>query len=259
MAIVRALDPVALRADFPIFDRDFGGRQLAYLDSAATALKPRVVADAMNDYLTALQRQRPPRRLRDRRGGDGGLRGSARQDRELHRRREPARDRDGPQRDRGDQPRRLRVGPAQHRQGRHDRRDRAGAPLEHRSVAAAHPGEGRGPRVRALRRGGAARPGVLRGAAAHEAQVGGVHPGQQRHRHHQPGPRDGRQGTRGRRAGARRRRPGRASSAGQRPGAGLRLLRLLAATRRSARQVPAHCGRGARSWRRCRRSWVVAR
>src|SRR5687767_15998817 len=52
MAIVRSLDPVALRADFPIFDRDFGGRRLAYLDSAATALKPRVVADAMNDYLT---------------------------------------------------------------------------------------------------------------------------------------------------------------------------------------------------------------
>lgn len=52
MAIVRALDPVALRADFPIFDRDFGGRRLAYLDSAATALKPRVVAGAMNEYLT---------------------------------------------------------------------------------------------------------------------------------------------------------------------------------------------------------------
>ena len=49
-AIVRALDPVALRADFPQFERDFGGRRLAYLDSAATSLKPRVVIDAVNEY-----------------------------------------------------------------------------------------------------------------------------------------------------------------------------------------------------------------
>jgi cysteine desulfurase/selenocysteine lyase len=52
MAIVHALDTAAIRADFPIFERDFGGRRLAYLDSAATALKPRVVADALTDYLT---------------------------------------------------------------------------------------------------------------------------------------------------------------------------------------------------------------
>jgi cysteine desulfurase/selenocysteine lyase len=52
MAIVHALDPVAIRADFPIFERDFGGRRLAYLDSAATSLKPRVVADAVGGYLT---------------------------------------------------------------------------------------------------------------------------------------------------------------------------------------------------------------
>jgi cysteine desulfurase / selenocysteine lyase len=51
MAIVPALDPVAIRADFAIFDREFRGRRLAYLDSAATALKPRVVADAMSDYM----------------------------------------------------------------------------------------------------------------------------------------------------------------------------------------------------------------
>ena len=30
MAIVRSLDPVALRADFDIFERDFKGRRLAY-------------------------------------------------------------------------------------------------------------------------------------------------------------------------------------------------------------------------------------
>jgi cysteine desulfurase/selenocysteine lyase len=52
MAIVRPLDPVAVRGDFPIFERDFGGRRLAYLDTAATSLKPKVVADAVHDYLT---------------------------------------------------------------------------------------------------------------------------------------------------------------------------------------------------------------
>ena len=51
MAIVPSLDPVALRADFEIFERDFNGRRLAYLDSAATSLKPRVVAEAMAGYL----------------------------------------------------------------------------------------------------------------------------------------------------------------------------------------------------------------
>jgi len=50
MAIARPLDPIAIRADFPLLDRDFDGRRLAYLDSAATALKPRVVIDAVNDY-----------------------------------------------------------------------------------------------------------------------------------------------------------------------------------------------------------------
>ena len=45
-----ALDPEVVRRDFPIFERDFGGRRLAYLDSAATALKPRAVIEAMDGY-----------------------------------------------------------------------------------------------------------------------------------------------------------------------------------------------------------------
>ena len=112
MAIVPALDPVAIRADFPIFERDFSGRRLAYLDSAATALKPRVVADAMSGYMTRYTRQRPSRHLHDRRGGDGRLRGRAgARSRTFINAPRPARDRHGPQRDRGHQPRRLRVGP----------------------------------------------------------------------------------------------------------------------------------------------------
>ena len=46
----RPLDPDVVRRDFPIFERDFGGRRLAYLDSAATALKPRSVIDAVDAY-----------------------------------------------------------------------------------------------------------------------------------------------------------------------------------------------------------------
>jgi cysteine desulfurase/selenocysteine lyase len=48
----RPIDPHAIRADFPLFERDFGGRPLAYLDSAATSLKPRQVLDAMAGYNT---------------------------------------------------------------------------------------------------------------------------------------------------------------------------------------------------------------
>jgi cysteine desulfurase/selenocysteine lyase len=48
----RPIDSVAIRRDFPMFERDFGGRSLAYLDSAATSLKPRAVLDAMDGYNT---------------------------------------------------------------------------------------------------------------------------------------------------------------------------------------------------------------
>jgi cysteine desulfurase/selenocysteine lyase len=43
-------DPQVIRRDFPLFGRDFDGRSLAYLDSAATSLKPRPVLDAMAAY-----------------------------------------------------------------------------------------------------------------------------------------------------------------------------------------------------------------
>ena len=45
-----ALDPQALRADFPQFERLIHGKRLAYLDSASTSLKPRRVLDAMDGY-----------------------------------------------------------------------------------------------------------------------------------------------------------------------------------------------------------------
>src|SRR3989344_2308916 len=44
--------PNYIRKDFPILNRKINGKPLVYLDSAATALKPRAVIDAMNDYYT---------------------------------------------------------------------------------------------------------------------------------------------------------------------------------------------------------------
>jgi cysteine desulfurase / selenocysteine lyase len=44
---------LALRADFPIFARRFSGRELVYLDSAATSQKPESVIEAQAEHLRA--------------------------------------------------------------------------------------------------------------------------------------------------------------------------------------------------------------
>ena len=46
----RVLDPLALRADFPILRREINGHPLVYLDSASSSQKPDVVIDAVADY-----------------------------------------------------------------------------------------------------------------------------------------------------------------------------------------------------------------
>ncbi len=51
MTIGAALDPTALREDFPILARQVGGRPLVYLDSAATSQRPRSVMDAEAEFL----------------------------------------------------------------------------------------------------------------------------------------------------------------------------------------------------------------
>jgi len=44
------IDARKLRADFPIFAQEFHGKPLAYLDSAASAQKPRQMLDAMQEF-----------------------------------------------------------------------------------------------------------------------------------------------------------------------------------------------------------------
>ena len=44
------LDAHTLRKDFPIFEQEFHGKPLAYLDSAASAQKPRQMLEAMQEF-----------------------------------------------------------------------------------------------------------------------------------------------------------------------------------------------------------------
>jgi len=47
---VTPIDPVALRADFPILDQEVHGHRLVYLDSAATSQKPFAVIETLDEY-----------------------------------------------------------------------------------------------------------------------------------------------------------------------------------------------------------------
>ena len=45
-----ALDPVAIRRQFPILSQEMNGRRLVYLDTAASSQKPEAVIDALSNY-----------------------------------------------------------------------------------------------------------------------------------------------------------------------------------------------------------------
>lgn len=46
-----AIDPVRIKADFPLLQREFNGRPLVYLDSANSSQKPQQVIDAMSRFM----------------------------------------------------------------------------------------------------------------------------------------------------------------------------------------------------------------
>jgi cysteine desulfurase/selenocysteine lyase len=50
LAGISAVEPLAPRADFPILSREIHGKPLVFLDSAASAQKPRQVLDAMDSF-----------------------------------------------------------------------------------------------------------------------------------------------------------------------------------------------------------------
>src|SRR6478672_13729767 len=47
---VTKLDARTLRADFPIFEQEFHGKPLAFLDSAASSQQPRQMLEALNRF-----------------------------------------------------------------------------------------------------------------------------------------------------------------------------------------------------------------
>ena len=48
--LIHTLDVEDIRADFPILDRKINGKDLVYLDNAATTQKPRQVINALTHY-----------------------------------------------------------------------------------------------------------------------------------------------------------------------------------------------------------------
>ena len=129
------LDSAVLRADFPFLE-ELAGREAARVPRLGV-VDAEAAAGARPDarVLRARVRERPSRRLPARRAGDRGVRGRAAHGRGLRQRAVRARGDLHAQRDGVDQPRRLRLGPAEPRPGRHRRDHRARAPRELRPVA----------------------------------------------------------------------------------------------------------------------------
>ncbi|HRB04099.1 MAG TPA: aminotransferase class V-fold PLP-dependent enzyme, partial [Ilumatobacteraceae bacterium] len=51
MSAAEALDVAAIKAQFPLLQREINGQPLVYLDSANTSQKPQVVIDAMSTFM----------------------------------------------------------------------------------------------------------------------------------------------------------------------------------------------------------------
>ena len=179
----RPLDPRLIRQDFPILQERVHGRQLIWLDNAATTQKPQRGDRSPVVFLRARELQHPSRRPHARGARHRRLRERAREGAPLPERCLNARDRLRPRHHRGHQPRRARAGAAATSRRRRDRHHLAGAPRQHRALAAAVLGKGRAPARGAGRRSRPGHPRRVREAArpAHAARL--VHPGIERARH----------------------------------------------------------------------------
>ena len=145
-----AYDVESVRRQFPILAREVYGKPLVYLDSAASAQKPKMVIEADGALLPRVLRQRSPRRPPpERQKSTDAYEEARRQDQLLHRRRLPARGGLRPRHHRGHQPRRLDLRPPASRRRRRGTHHGDGAPLEHRALADALRAAGRQARRRA--------------------------------------------------------------------------------------------------------------
>ena len=193
-----SFDVEAVRKDFPILAREVHGVPLVYLDSANSAQKPQVVIDAEAD-LYANHYANVARAVHTL-GSEvtNAYEGARDKVAAFLNAPSPRRDHLHPQHHRGAQPAgvlvlerdhvpRRRAVPARPR--RRDRRDRDGAPQQHRPVAAAGAAHRRDvPLDPDRRRGPAGRVGHRRGhQRAHQDRL--VRLPVQRARHDQPGPR----------------------------------------------------------------------
>ena len=226
LAPLAPLDPVALRRDFPIFERDFDGRTLAYLDSAATTLKPQAVIDAVSGYYsryTANVHRGIYRTAEEATAAYEGAREKTARFIGAPSAREIVFVRNATEAINlvASTWGRRSIG-----RGRHDRPDRDGAPFEPRSLAVPRARQGRRPRVRLDRRRGPPGPGELRRPPPNAPETRRVHPRLEHARDDQPGALHGGSRARGRGARPHRRRAGRAPPAGGRRRAGRRLLRV---------------------------------
>ena len=186
MRATAARPAARIRADFPLFERDFGGgrrwptstapppRSSRRSSSTRSRLQHAATPPTSTGASTPRRRRRPPPTRRPRRRGA------------LHRRCRSAHEivfvRNATEA--------INLvayswGRRNIRPRRHHRAHRARAPLQPGALAAAGPGEGRGPGVRGHRRRGPARPAELRGAAAHPAQAGRLQPRLEWPGHHQ--------------------------------------------------------------------------
>ena len=129
-----ALDAYRLRTDFAVFDELLDGRPVAYLDSASSTQKPRQVLDRMRTFYEHeyANVHRGVYRLAERATEGFEGRGTAVRGSSTH---PPKGDRVHAERDRGHQPRRVRVGARQPRPRGRRRHHGARAPRELRAVA----------------------------------------------------------------------------------------------------------------------------
>ena len=109
------LDVQRIRADFAYLEDLVNGKPVAFLDSAASTQKPRQVLDAMRDFYehSYANVHRGVYRLAER--ATEGYEGAREKVRGFLNASRGARSRLHAQRDRGDQPRRLRLGARQPR------------------------------------------------------------------------------------------------------------------------------------------------